>query len=83
MSKNELFPVSTEWAQRALVDEAGYQEMYRKSIDNPEEFWGEHGNRIDWITPFKQVRFGGFEVGDAAWFVGGQLPRATLIYYVS
>ena len=43
MSENELFPVSAEWAKRALVDEARYQEMYRQSVDNPEEFWGEHG----------------------------------------
>ena len=55
MSENELFPVSAEWAKRALVDEAGYQEMYRQSVDNPEEFWGEHGKRIDWITPYTEA----------------------------
>ena len=56
MSENELFPVSAEWAKRALVDEAGYEEMYRQSVDNPEEFWGEHGKRIDWITPYTEVK---------------------------
>ena len=49
VSENELFPVSAN-GRNALVDEAGYQEMYRQSVDNPEEFWGD-GKRIDWITP--------------------------------
>ena len=57
MSENELFPVSAEWAKRALVDEAGYEEMYRQSVDNPEEFWGEHGKRIDWMEPSSMERW--------------------------
>lgn len=53
-----------------------YMEMYRRSI-NPETsdaFWREQANRfISWIRPFEHVQTGGFEVGDHAWFVGGQL----------
>mmetsp|Transcript_7222 Transcript_7222/g.23718 ORF Transcript_7222/g.23718 Transcript_7222/m.23718 type:complete len:655 (+) Transcript_7222:897-2861(+) len=55
---------------------AQYKEMYERSI-NPEtasEFWSEQARELlEWITPFEKVKVGGFEVGDHAWFVGGQL----------
>jgi acetyl-CoA synthetase len=56
MSDNEIFPVPAEWAERALADEAKYNEMYEKSVADPETFWGEHGKRIDWIKPYTQVK---------------------------
>ena len=79
MSKNELFPVSAEWAKRALVDEAGYQEMYRQSVDNPEEFWGEHGNRIDWITPYTEVKDVSYDHDDVhiRWYHDGTLNASV------
>jgi acetyl-CoA synthetase len=53
-----------------------YKDMYDASV-NPETaaaFWaGQAKEFIDWIRPFDQVTVGGFEVGDQAWFVGGQL----------
>ena len=56
MSENDLFPVPADWAQKALVDEAKYNEMYAQSVEDPEAFWGEHGKRIDWIKPYTQVK---------------------------
>ncbi|KAJ8598161.1 hypothetical protein CTAYLR_007379 [Chrysophaeum taylorii] len=53
-----------------------YRKMYEKSVnpETAEAFWGEQATRfIDWIRPFDTVRMGGFEVGDHAWFVGGQM----------
>ena len=56
MSENDLFPVPADWAQKALVDEAKYNEMYAQSVEDPEAFWGEYGKRIDWIKPYTQVK---------------------------
>lgn len=56
MSEHDLFPVPADWAERALVDEAKYNEMYAQSVADPEAFWGEHGKRIDWIKPYTQVK---------------------------
>ncbi|TDR85428.1 acetate--CoA ligase [Enterovirga rhinocerotis] len=58
----KLYPVSQDWARRAHVDEAKYQLMYERSVKDPEGFWFEHGNRIDWFTTYSQVKntsFGG------------------------
>ena len=41
MSDNELFPVLESLAKAAHVDAAGYAEMYRRSVDDPDGFWGD------------------------------------------
>ena len=32
-----------------------YDHVYRDSLDNPEKFWAEAAEEIDWITQFDQV----------------------------
>lgn len=32
-----------------------YEETFRKSIENPEEFWAEVGQCIDWSKPWRKV----------------------------
>ncbi len=51
----ETYQVPKDVAAHALVDKAKYDEMYKRSIDDPDGFWGEHGKRIDWIKPFTKV----------------------------
>ncbi|MEM9357332.1 MAG: acetate--CoA ligase [Pseudomonadota bacterium] len=51
-----IYPVAAEWAARALVDDAKYQEMYKRSVEDPDRFWGEMGKRIDWIKPYTKVK---------------------------
>ena len=33
-----------------------YRAMYEASIRDPETFWGEHGRRLDWISPIPRVK---------------------------
>jgi acetyl-CoA synthetase len=70
---DKVYPVSTEWAERAHIDKALYEKMYQASIDDPEAFWGEHGKRIDWFTPYTKVKnthYGKDEVS-IRWFEDG------------
>lgn len=49
-----------------------YEEFYRSSIENRDEFWREQAKLIDWGTPFDQV----LEYDDppfARWFPDGKL----------
>ena len=32
-----------------------YESLHRKSLDNPEEFWNEHGNIVDWYSKWDRV----------------------------
>jgi acetyl-CoA synthetase len=52
----KAYGVSADWAKRAWIDEARYQEMYQRSIKDPDGFWGDEGKRIDWFKPFTKVR---------------------------
>jgi acetyl-CoA synthetase len=74
MSDGQVFPVSDAWAERAWIDAARYEEMYKRSIDDPEAFWGEQGKRLDWIQPYSRVKNTSFE-GDVSirWFEDGTL----------
>src|SRR5688572_26352451 len=56
MSEQQLFPVPAEAAKRALIDAKKYEEMYRRSVTDPEGFWGEIGKRAGWIKPFTKVK---------------------------
>ncbi|HEX3945341.1 MAG TPA: acetate--CoA ligase [Rhizomicrobium sp.] len=51
-----LIPVASEWRERALIDRATYEEMYARSVRDPEGFWQEQAQRIDWIGPFTKVK---------------------------
>ena len=51
---DKVYDVPAEWAKRAWVNAAKYEEMYKRSLTDPSGFWAEHGKRIDWITPLLQ-----------------------------
>ncbi|MDX1485305.1 MAG: acetate--CoA ligase [Alphaproteobacteria bacterium] len=74
MSDEPIIPVPVGYAEHAWADEAKYQEMYARSVEDPEGFWGEHGKRIDWIKPYTQVKDTSFE-GDISirWYHDGTL----------
>jgi acetyl-CoA synthetase len=56
MSEELVFPVPDQIAARALIDNDKYIKMYTASTDNPEGFWKEQGERIDWIKPYSKVK---------------------------
>jgi acetyl-CoA synthetase len=75
----EVYPVPAEWAENALIDEAGYREKYDQSISDPDGFWRAEAQRIDWITPFDTVKDTSFNEEDfrIRWFAGGKLNLAA------
>ena len=74
MSEGRVFPVPESVAKAALIDKAGYERMYKHSIEDPDGFWAEQAKRIDWIAPWTTVKDTSFE-GDVhiRWFVDAKL----------
>jgi acetyl-CoA synthetase len=74
-----VHPVPASWAEGALIDEARYRELYRRSVDDPEGFWRDEAQRIDWITPFTRVKETSFHEADFGirWFADGTLNLAA------
>ena len=75
MTKSKTYAVSAETASRALVDEAGYEDMYKRSIEDNEGFWAEQAERIDWIKPFTKVKDVSWAKDDVhiRWYYDGTL----------
>ncbi|MHA3891939.1 acetate--CoA ligase [Acinetobacter sp. GXMZU3951] len=71
----EVYPVPEEFKKTARTNEAEYFERYRQSIEHPEEYWAEQAQKLDWITPFTQVKNTSFDKDNfkIEWFADGQL----------
>jgi len=79
MSDARVYDVPSEWASRAWVDNAAYLSLYKSSIEDPEGFWGQHGQRIDWIKPYSKVKDTSFAPDGVSikWFEDGTLNVAA------
>ncbi|GJE19202.1 acetate--CoA ligase [Methylobacterium marchantiae] len=75
----KVVDVRAAWSDGAHVDDAGYQAMYKASVDDPAAFWGEHGKRIDWSTPYSSVKDTSFAPGNVSikWFEDGKTNVST------
>ena len=51
MSEVHIYPVDSAIANSAHINDDQYREMYQQSTINPQGFWRQHGQIIDWITP--------------------------------
>ena len=57
-----------------IRDEEHYNTLYTESIDDPDAFFARQARELlTWTHDFTTVRSGGFEHGDAAWFLEGRL----------
>ena len=72
---SKVYPIDPAVADRALINEERYQEMYRRSIDDNEGFWREQGRRLAWIKPFSKVKDVSFGKEDLhiRWYYDGTL----------
>ncbi len=71
--ENRVFKPSKSFAKRALISDFDeYEELYRKSIKNPEKFWGQQAEELlVWHKKWDEVLK--WNVPFAEWFVGGKL----------
>ncbi|HEY9055981.1 MAG TPA: acetate--CoA ligase [Aurantimonas sp.] len=74
-----IIQVKNEWKARAKLTNDDYEAWYRRSVEDPDGFWGEHGKRVDWMTPFTKVKNTSFAPGniDIRWFEDGTLNVAA------
>ena len=71
----KMYPVPGEWAGKAWLDNAGYLAQYKRSVDDPQGFWGDMGKRLDWIRPYTKVKNTSFNAPDVSikWYEDGTL----------
>ncbi len=79
MTEEHVYPVPEAIAKSAWCDHDKYLEMYKRSVEDSEGFWGEHGKRIDWIKPYTKVKDVSFQAPDVhiKWFHDGTLNASA------
>ena len=79
MEQDIIFEPSADLAKSALIDANGYAALYQDSIANPDQFWAEHGKRIDWIKPYSQISDVSYDAKDLhiKWYADGTLNAAA------
>jgi acetyl-CoA synthetase len=71
----KIYDVPADWKKRAFANQTKYEEMYARSVKDPNSFWGEQGKRIDWIKPFSKVKNTSYDPHNLSikWFEDGTL----------
>ncbi|MGD0541562.1 MAG: AMP-binding protein, partial [Tepidisphaeraceae bacterium] len=71
MHENRVFAPAADAAAKAWINSRRqYEEMYRESIDRPEEFWGKIAGELHWFKKWDRVLE--WKPPFAKWFVGGR-----------
>ena len=75
MSEALVYPVPEALSKFGNIDNQTYKRLYSQSIDNPEVFWTEQAQRLDWIKPWNKVKATSFDRSNISikWFDGGKL----------
>ncbi|HEX3969526.1 MAG TPA: acetyl-coenzyme A synthetase N-terminal domain-containing protein, partial [Edaphobacter sp.] len=72
LREHRVFPPPAEFAAKARIKSlAEYEAMYRQSVEEPEQFWGDAARELDWFAPWSKVLAG--EAQHAKWFINGKL----------
>jgi len=75
MTETRKFPVPDSFREKAHISSMEqYEEMYRRSIDDPDGFWGEMAEKtLDWFKKWDKVHSFDPEKVEIKWFEGGKL----------
>jgi acetyl-CoA synthetase len=70
LNETRIFPPPQHFAEKAAIKSmANYEQIYRYSIEHPEQFWAEIAKELDWFKPWKKVLT--WKEPYATWFEGG------------
>ncbi|MEM9584353.1 MAG: acetate--CoA ligase [Pseudomonadota bacterium] len=65
----------TRFSERAHVNAQAYREMYAASLTDPDAFWRQQAQRLDWMSPPSKIRNVSFAHPDVSikWYEDGVL----------
>lgn len=76
LRENRVFDPTQEFRSKAHISSLEqYEQMYRRSVEEPEKFWGEAASELEWFAPWDRVLEPGRDGSGfgAKWFAGGKL----------
>jgi acetyl-CoA synthetase len=73
LHENRVFPPPAEFSKRAAIGSfAEYQALHKRSVEQPEAFWAEQAESLNWFRKWDRV-LDWSQAPFAKWFEGGQL----------
>ena len=72
MTETATYPIPAGFNDAHITPER-YQNLYQQSLDDPDSFWSEQAQILDWHTPWEAVSETDLHTGTASWFVGAKL----------
>jgi acetyl-CoA synthetase len=77
LEETRIFHPITDFSDKAHINSRSeYEEMYRRSVEDPEGFWSEMAGRLHWFKRWEKVREFDFVNANISWFSGGKLNVA-------
>ena len=72
--EGRVFDIPKEFQEKARIKSMKqYEEMYKRSISDPEGFWSEMAADLDWFKKWDKVLEYDFPKAKIQWFKGGKL----------
>ncbi|MFH1835433.1 MAG: acetate--CoA ligase [Methanobacteriota archaeon] len=71
--KRKFKPSEYKLESAYLADENEYKKIYEASIEDPERFWAEKAEQLDWFKKWDKVSSWDPKKVDCKWFEGGKI----------
>ena len=56
MTPETVIPVTSEWAQHALINAERYRNWYKESVEQPDIFWAKQAEEFVWKKQWERVK---------------------------
>ena len=78
MTKETIYEPSEEIINNAVISNDEFEELYKESINNPDQFWDQQArNYLSWDKEWDVVKESDLSKGDISWFKGAKLNASV------
>ena len=78
MTKETIYEPSEEIINNAVISNDEFEELYKESINNPDQFWDQQArNYLSWDKEWDVVKESDLEKGEVSWFKGAKLNASV------
>ena len=78
MTKETIYKPSQEIIKDAVISNDEFEELYKESINNPNQFWDQQArNYLSWDKEWDVVKESDLTKGEISWFKGAKLNASV------
>ncbi len=78
MTKETIYEPSEEIINNAVISNEEFEELYKESINNPDQFWDQQARTyLSWDKEWDVIKESDLTKGDISWFKGAKLNASV------